>query len=124
VNARVAAAMLAALLAFTSAGAQEKHQEKGAGFNDAVITELVTSALEKDPVLRRMNIAVETLGGVVRLSGSVDSMAQVDRAGDLARGIEGVSGVRNTIRVTSRPSRASAGREPGMPATMPPSPPT
>ena len=123
-NAWLASPLLAALFAFTSALAQEKHQEKGAGFNDAVITELVASALDKDPVLRRMNIAVETLGGVVRLSGSVDSIAQADRAGDLARGIEGVSRVRNTIRVTNRPSRASTGREPGMPATIPPSPPT
>ena len=87
-------------------GAQDKVQEKGADFSDAVITELVTSALDKDPVLRKMDIAVQTQDGVVRLSGFVDSMAQVDRAGDLARRVEGVSGVRNTIRVTNRPSRA------------------
>jgi osmotically-inducible protein OsmY len=106
VNAWIASAMLAALCAFTNASAQEKLQEKGGGFNDAVITELVTSALDQDPVLRQMNIAVQTQGGVVRLSGFVDSMAQVDRAGALARRIEGVSSVRNTIRVTNRPSRA------------------
>jgi osmotically-inducible protein OsmY len=102
----IASVLLAALFSFTSASAQDKLQEKGAGFSDAVITELVTSALDRDPVLRRMQIAVETLDGVVRLSGFVDSMAQVDRAGDLARRIDGVSGVRNSIRVTDRPSRA------------------
>ncbi len=106
VSARIAGAMLVALFAFTNAAAQDKLQEKGAGFNDAVITELVTSALHNDPVLREMRIAVETHDGVVRLSGFVDSMAQVDRAVDLARGIEGVSHVRNSIRVTDRPSRA------------------
>ena len=106
VSAWMASAMLAALCAFNPATAQDKLQEKGAGFNDAVITELVTSALSKDPVLRKMQIAVETQDGVVRLSGFVDSMAQVDRAGDLARRIEGVSYVRNSIRVTDRPSRA------------------
>ena len=99
-------AILAALFAFTNASAQDKLQDKGGGFDDAVITELVTSALDKDPVLRKMNISVETQEGVVRLSGFVDSMAQVDRAGALARQIEGVSSVRNTIRVTNRPSRA------------------
>ena len=104
-NAWIVSAMLAALCAVTTVSAQDKMQEKGAGFNDAVITGRVTSALDKDPVLRRMNIAVETSDGVVRLSGSVDSMAQVDRAGDLARRVDGVSGVRNTIRVTDRPSR-------------------
>ena len=105
-NAWIASAMLAALCAFTSASAQDKMQEKGAGFSDAVITELVTSALEKDPALNRMQISVETRDRVVRLSGFVDSMAQLDRAGALARGIEGVSSVRNTLRVTNRPSRA------------------
>jgi len=104
-RARVAL-VAAALCALTSVSAQEKMKEKGAEFNDAVITELVTSALDKDPVLRKMQIAVQTQDGVVRLSGFVDSMAQVDRAGDLARRIEGVSRVRNTIRVTDRPSRA------------------
>jgi len=106
VTAWIVGAMLAALCGVTSVSAQDKVQEKGAGFNDAVITELVTSALDKDPVLRKMQIAVETNDGVVRLSGFVDSMAQVDRAGDLARQVEGVSRVRNTIRVTNRPSRA------------------
>ena len=102
----IVSAVLAALCVFTPVSAQDKREEKGAGFNDAVITELVTSALEKDPLLRKMQIAVATQDGVVRLSGFVDSMAQVDRAGELARRIEGVSHVRNTIRVTDRPSRA------------------
>ena len=105
-NAWIVSAMLAALCACTTVSAADKVQEKGTGFNDAVITELVTSALDKDPVLRKMNIAVQTQAGVVSLSGFVDSMVQVDRAGDLARRVEGVSGVRNTIRVTNRPSRA------------------
>ena len=110
VNAWIVSGMLAALCAFTTASthvsAQDKIQEKGAGFHDAVITELVMSALHNDPLLRTMQIAVQTHDGVVRLSGFVDSPAQVDRAGDLARGIDGVSGVRNSIRVTDRPSRA------------------
>ena len=50
-----------------------------------------------------MQIDVQTQDGVVRLSGFVDSMAQVDRAGELARRVDGVSGVRNSIRVTARP---------------------
>lgn len=105
-NAWLVGAILAALCAVTTVSAQDKMQEKGAGFNDAVITELVTSAFHNDPLLRKMNIDVATQDGVVRLSGFVDSMAQVDRAGDLARRVEGVSRVTNTIRVTNRPSRA------------------
>ena len=105
-NAWIAGALLAGLCAFTNAAAQDKLQEKGANFSDAVITELVTSALDNDPELRAMQIDVQTRDGVVRLSGFVDSIAQVDRAGELARRIDGVSGVRNSIRVTDRPSRA------------------
>ena len=63
----------------------------------------MTSALDNDPELRAMQIDVQTQDGVVRLSGFVDSMAQVDRAGELARRVDGVSGVRNSIRVTARP---------------------
>ena len=99
-------ATLAALFAFTDAAAQDKMQEKGADFDDAVITELVTSALQKDPALNRMHISVETRDRVVRLSGFVDSMAQLDRAEALARRVEGVNAVRNALRVTNRPSRA------------------
>lgn len=95
-------AMLAALGVSAGVGAQEK----GAGFDDAVITQRVSSALDSDPVLKDMRIAVETRGGVVHLAGFVNSMAQVDRAAALARRIEGVSAVRNAIRVTNRPSRA------------------
>jgi hyperosmotically inducible protein len=97
-------ALLAALGA--PASAQEKAQEKGAGFHDAVITQLVTQALDNDTLLREMRISVETRDRVVHLSGFVNSMAQLDRAGALARGVEGVSEVRNAIRVANRPSRA------------------
>jgi hyperosmotically inducible periplasmic protein len=99
--------ILGALLAASGAApAQEKAQDKGAGFQDAVITELVTSALINDPILRKVHISVETLDRVVHLRGLVDSMAQVNRAETVARGIDGVNAVRNAIRVTNRPSRA------------------
>ena len=81
-------------------------QAKGAGFSDAVITGRVVSALEKVAVLKAKYIVVETRGGVVHLRGYVDSIAQSDRAAALARGIEGVSDVRNALRVTNPPSRA------------------
>jgi osmotically-inducible protein OsmY len=94
--------VLVAMLVACAASAQEKHP----GFDDALVTYRVGSALDADPVLKNMHIAVETRDGVVHLTGFVDSMAQVDRAVALARRIEGVSAVRNAIRVTNRPSRA------------------
>jgi hyperosmotically inducible protein len=101
-HAWILVSMLAALGAFAAASAQDK----GAGFGDAIITERVGSALDADPVLKHMHIAVETRDGVVHLTGFVDSTAQIDRAAALARRIEGVSAVRNAIRVINRPSRA------------------
>lgn len=95
--------MLAALAA--PASGQEKMQDKGPGFDDALITQRVTSAFSSDPMLGRADIAVETRDGVVHLRGMVDSIAHVDRAGALAYGIAGVSAVRNAIRVIDRPSR-------------------
>lgn len=80
--------------------------QKGPTFEDSVITERVSSALGTDPVLMRMHISVQTREGVVHLTGFVDSMAQVERAATLARRIEGVSGVKNALRVAIRPSRA------------------
>ncbi len=83
-------------------------QEKGVGFDDALITERVTSAIRNDPMLGKTDISIETRDGVVHLKGFVRSMAEVHRAGALARGITGVTAVRNTIRVADRPSRARA----------------
>lgn len=87
--------------------AQDKREDKGASFEDAVITERVSSALGRDPVLMQMHITVQTRQGVVHLTGFVDSMSQLERAASLARRVEGVSAVRNAIRVAIRPSRAS-----------------
>jgi hyperosmotically inducible protein len=94
-------AALAALVACGTALAQDK----GAGFSDAVISGRVVSALEKDAVLKEKHIVVETRGGVVYLRGYVDSIGQSDRATALARRIDGVSDVRNALRVTNPPSR-------------------
>lgn len=73
---------------------------------DSVITERVTSALAADPALKDTRIAVATQDGVVRLTGFVDSMAQLERAAVLARAVQGVSAVKNALRVAIRPSRA------------------
>lgn len=98
--------LMAMLLAALAAPGTALAQEKGASFNDALITERVTSAIQNDPMLGKMHISIETQDGVVHLRGFVDSMVHVDRAGALARRVEGVTAVRNRIRVTNRPSRA------------------
>jgi osmotically-inducible protein OsmY len=102
-------APVAMLLLALGAAATALAQEKSATFGDALINERVTSAIRKDPMLGKMDISIETREGVVHLRGFVDSMSQVERAAALARKVEGVTAVRNTIRVTNHPSRAQAG---------------
>lgn len=101
-HAWIVAASLIALGAAPTAGAQAS----GPSFNDAVITELVTNALDRDRALRGKDISILTVGRVVYLRGYADSLEQVDRAGTLARRISGVNAVSNAIRVSDRPSRA------------------
>lgn len=96
----------ALLLALACACTEAPAQDKGAGFEDARISERVTHLLDTDPMLKDMRIWVETRDRVVHLSGLVHSMAQVQRAEALARRIEGVAEVRNAVRVANRPSRA------------------
>ena len=66
---------------------------------DTVITTKIKADLIKDPDLKAMDVHVETVQGVVMLSGFVPSQAQASKAVDLARGVEGVSDVKSTLKV-------------------------
>jgi osmotically-inducible protein OsmY len=101
----VCIAVLLALVAISTAE-RARAQDKGAGFNDAVIGELVKSAINGDPSLRNMDITIDVQDRVVHLRGFVNSLTDSAKAEALARRVEGVTAVRNTIRVTNRPSRA------------------
>lgn len=60
---------------------------------DTWITTKVKSSLLADSDVAGLDVEVETVNGEVRLSGAVDSQAQIDRAVEIARGIEGVTSV-------------------------------
>jgi osmotically-inducible protein OsmY len=93
------------LMALSLAG-HVRAQDKGAGFNDDVIGERVKSAFSNDSTLRTMDISIDVRDRVVHLRGFVSSMSDMARAEALARGVQGVTGVKNAIRVANRPSRA------------------
>ena len=68
--------------------------------DDATITTKVKTQLASDVGLTPANqIHVETSKGVVQLSGFVDSAAHKAEAESIARGVEGVEGVQNSIIV-------------------------
>ncbi|MBG6219260.1 MULTISPECIES: BON domain-containing protein [unclassified Janthinobacterium] len=66
---------------------------------DSVITTKIKADLVKDNDLKALDVHVETMNGVVMLSGFVPSQAQVKKAADLARGVEGVTDVKNDLKV-------------------------
>ena len=64
--------------------------------DDTWITTKVKSSLLADSDVSGLDIEVETVNGVVTLSGQVDQQMQIDEATRIAREIEGVTDVRTT----------------------------
>lgn len=79
----------------------ETKKEKSAGeyFDDAVITTKVKAAILNESTLKSSEISVETYKGVVQLSGFVNSQADIDKAVEVARGVKGVTSVKNDMRL-------------------------
>lgn len=99
-NKSLSAAFLAiALVSSMGCASTEKQEGTGQYIDDTVITAKVKAALVKDPTTKASEINVETFKGAVQLSGFVSSQAAVNRAVDLARGIEGVQSVKNDMRI-------------------------
>jgi hyperosmotically inducible periplasmic protein len=79
----------------------EQSNKAGVAINDTTITARVKAAIFAEPVLSTLQISVDTVNGVVSLSGSVDSRAQSDLAKSLASGVSGVSKVNNQLAIKS-----------------------
>ena len=85
-----------------SAAANDAQNEVGAQIDDGVITTKVKSALLADDTVKGLDINVDTNQGMVRLSGAVDSQAQVDMATQIAKSVEGVKDVQNELTVNQQ----------------------
>ena len=96
-------AAITAVAALTSTGcAVVRDQESvGAYIDDAALTTRVKAKFAADPAVSAMSISVETLKGVVQLSGFAKSSDERMMAERLARATSGVVGVRNDIIVRS-----------------------
>ncbi len=71
----------------------------GEKIDDGIITSKVKAALLGDANVKSSDIAVVTRQGEVLLSGFVDNKTQMDKAVEVARGIEGVRLVSNEMAV-------------------------
>lgn len=106
-NARMSAGLLTAALGCLLAGAASANdpdaqdggrdkmteRESAQPVDDTWITTKVKADLLATRDVSGLEINVETVNGVVSLSGAVDTQAEADRATAVARGIKGVSRV-------------------------------
>ncbi|WP_024868754.1 BON domain-containing protein [Pseudoxanthomonas suwonensis] len=103
-----AVALVAALGANMALANDEKPEKKPAAdadssqpVNDTWITTKVKSSLLADSDVSGTRIEVDTVDGVVYLTGTAETQAQADKAKQIAQGIDGVSKVDSTkVKVT------------------------
>ncbi|MEG2029894.1 MAG: BON domain-containing protein [Janthinobacterium sp.] len=96
---RAAGLMAIVLLVLSACASTPKREGAGEYIDDAVITTKVKAALVDDPQLKAREINVETFKGTVQLSGFVSSRDDINKAVAVARGVKGVSSVRNSMIV-------------------------
>lgn len=91
--------ILGIFAAFLGCSTTQSHESTGQYVDDSVVTTKVKSAIVNDLALKGFQINVKTYQGVVQLSGFVDSAQNADKAAELARGVTGVTDVKNDLIV-------------------------
>jgi osmotically-inducible protein OsmY len=91
--------LLVLIATFAACASTSKHESSGQYVDDSVITSKVKTQLANDDFLKSFQISVETYKGIVQLSGFVDSQTAVDRAVQIARGVGGVTSIKNNLIV-------------------------
>jgi len=89
--------MLIATLA--ACASTRTHESTGEYVDDSVITTKVKTLLANDDFFKSFEISVETFKGTVQLSGFVNSQQAVNKAGEIARSVQGVRTVKNNLIV-------------------------
>uniref|UniRef100_A0A7V4JPN0 BON domain-containing protein n=1 Tax=Thermodesulfobacterium geofontis TaxID=1295609 RepID=A0A7V4JPN0_9BACT len=74
----------------------------GTQIDDATITTKVKLKLIEDPITKARKIDVDTVNGVVTLTGAVESEEEIKRAVEIAKNVEGVKKVVNNLRIEKR----------------------
>jgi osmotically-inducible protein OsmY len=87
------------LVSFLGCASTATQEGTGEYIDDSVITAKVKAGIFNDASLKSMEINVETFKGVVQLSGFVNSQADINRAVEVARGVKGVTSVKNAMHV-------------------------
>lgn len=95
------AAAIAAAVLVTAAGCAVSRGQQSVGdyVDDAGITTLVKTRMLEDKTVAGTSISVESLNGTVMLSGFAKSAAEKAAAERIARGVKGVTNVKNEIAI-------------------------
>jgi osmotically-inducible protein OsmY len=94
-----AVAVTLALLLSLGCSSTPTQESTGEYIDDSVITARVKTAIFKEPTLKSAEVNVETFKGVVQLSGFVSSQSDINKAVEIAGGIEGVKSVKNDMQL-------------------------
>lgn len=90
---------LVVVVGLTGCAGNRYTQSTGERIDDKADSARVRRALSADTQYKYGDVTVQTFKGVVQLSGFVNSRDQKNRAGDLAKKVEGVREVENNITV-------------------------
>lgn len=85
--------------AFVACASTRKQESVGEYVDNSVITAKVKAQLADDEFVKSFQISVVTFKDTVQLSGFVDNQQAKDRAGQIARSVEGVTAVKNNLIV-------------------------
>lgn len=97
---RLATMLFAATLIAVSGCASTPNSEgTGEYIADSVITAKVKASIFNEPTIKASEINVETYKGDVQLSGFVADPRDAAKAVEIARGVKGVTSVKNDVRV-------------------------
>jgi hyperosmotically inducible protein len=86
-------------VALISCAGSRTRESTGEYVDSSVISAKVKTALLADPDVSGLAIEVETFKDVVQLSGFVDTKEQAEKAAEIARNVEGVKSVKNSLIV-------------------------
>ncbi len=89
----------ASLLATAGCASTPTREGTGEYIDDTVITAKVKASIFNEPTLKASEINVETFKGDVQLSGFVGNPNDATKAVEIARGVKGVTSVKNDVRV-------------------------
>ncbi len=97
----LSAACLAAVLGLSLAACAPTRTKESVGevVDDSVVTAKVKAALIQEPETKAYQINVDTFRGIVQLSGFVDSSTARSKAVSVAKNVDGVKEVRNSLEV-------------------------